>query len=90
MNLLSNAAKFTREGAITITAKLSRGALNRAQRRSLPKSAWRTQEFGIKEEDLGAIFDKFRAGGSHHRPAARGHRAWAEHRQRVGGIGTKA
>jgi len=44
MNLLSNAVKFTQEGAVTITAKISQRALNRAKRRSLPKSVWKTQE----------------------------------------------
>jgi signal transduction histidine kinase/DNA-binding response OmpR family regulator len=59
MNLLSNAVKFTREGAITITAKPSRRGVEPGEAPIFAEVCVEDTGIGIKEEDLGAIFDKF-------------------------------
>jgi signal transduction histidine kinase/DNA-binding response OmpR family regulator len=59
MNLLSNAVKFTQEGGITITAKLSRRGIGPGEASIFAEVCVEDTGIGIKEEDLGAIFDKF-------------------------------
>jgi signal transduction histidine kinase/DNA-binding response OmpR family regulator len=59
MNLLSNAVKFTREGNITITAKLSLRGVEPGEPSIFAEVCVEDTGIGIKEEDLGTIFDKF-------------------------------
>ena len=59
MNLLSNSVKFTREGGITITAKLSQRGVEPGEASIFAEVCVEDTGIGIKEEDLGAIFDKF-------------------------------
>jgi signal transduction histidine kinase len=58
-NLLSNAVKFTRRGGITITASLSDAGINPGEQPLFMKICIADTGIGIKNEDLGKIFDKF-------------------------------
>jgi signal transduction histidine kinase/CheY-like chemotaxis protein len=58
-NLLSNAVKFTREGDITITAKLSRRGVEPGEAPIFAEICVEDTGIGIREEDLGLVFDKF-------------------------------
>jgi signal transduction histidine kinase/CheY-like chemotaxis protein len=60
MNLLSNAIKFTDEGGITIRAKISdRGIHQPGEPPVFAEVCVEDTGIGIKDEDLGKIFDKF-------------------------------
>lgn len=59
VNLLSNAVKFTWEGGITVTAKASRRGVKPGEASIFAEICVEDTGIGIKEEDLGAIFDKF-------------------------------
>ncbi len=58
-NLLSNAVKFTRRGGITITASLSDMGINPGEQPLFMEICIADTGIGIKNEDLGKIFDKF-------------------------------
>ena len=59
INLLSNAMKFTDNGGITISAKLSERAVKPGEPPMFMEICVEDTGIGIKEEDLGKIFDKF-------------------------------
>jgi CheY-like chemotaxis protein/anti-sigma regulatory factor (Ser/Thr protein kinase) len=59
INLLSNAAKFTHQGGITISAKLSERGVKPGEPSIFAEVCVEDTGIGIKEEDLGKIFDKF-------------------------------
>ncbi len=59
MNLLSNAVKFTREGSITVRAKPSQRGIKPGEAPIFAEISVEDTGIGIKEEDLGQIFDKF-------------------------------
>ena len=59
INLLSNAMKFTDKGGITISAKLSERAVKPGEPPMFMEICVEDTGIGIKEEDLGKIFDKF-------------------------------
>lgn len=58
-NLLSNAVKFTREGGITIHAKPSTQGINPGEEPIFIEVCVEDTGIGIKEEDIGKLFDKF-------------------------------
>jgi len=59
INLLSNAVKFTDQGVITISAKLSERGMKPGEPPLFMEICVEDTGIGIKEEDLGKIFDKF-------------------------------
>lgn len=59
VNLLSNAIKFTSEGGITITAKPSGRGVEPGEAPIFAEICVEDTGTGIREEDLGMIFDKF-------------------------------
>ena len=59
MNLLSNAIKFTSKGGITITARPSDRGIKPGESPIFAEVCVEDTGIGIKEEDLGTIFDKF-------------------------------
>ena len=59
MNLISNAVKFTHEGGITIRAKPSQRGIRPGEEPIFAEVSVEDTGIGIKEEDLGKIFDKF-------------------------------
>lgn len=59
INLLSNAVKFTAEGAINITAQPSERGIEPGESPIFVEVCVEDTGIGIKEEDLGTIFDKF-------------------------------
>jgi len=59
VNLLSNAVKFTRKGGITITTKPSERGITPGEPPIFAEISVKDTGIGIKEEDLGRIFDKF-------------------------------
>jgi len=59
MNLLSNAVKFTEAGRIRITAKPSSRGIEPGEPPIFVEVCVEDTGIGIKEEDLGTIFDKF-------------------------------
>ncbi|MBU4406260.1 MAG: response regulator, partial [Candidatus Altiarchaeota archaeon] len=59
INLLSNAVKFTHKGGITITARLSERGVKPGEPPLFIEICVEDTGIGIREEDLGKIFDKF-------------------------------
>jgi signal transduction histidine kinase len=59
INLLSNAIKFTHRGGITISAKLSERGTKHGEPPIFTEICVEDTGIGIKEGDLGRIFDKF-------------------------------
>jgi len=59
MNLLSNAIKFTHKGGITIRAKISDRGIRPGESPIFAEISVEDTGIGIKNEDLGKIFDKF-------------------------------
>src|SRR3972149_7299627 len=59
INLLSNAVKFTHKGEITISARLSDSGIKPGEPAIFEEVCIEDTGIGIKEEDLGRIFDKF-------------------------------
>jgi len=59
MNLLSNAVKFTHKGGITVKAKPSNRGIRPGEEPIFAEISVEDTGIGIKEEDLGKIFDKF-------------------------------
>jgi len=58
-NLLSNAVKFTHKGGVTITASVSDRGVNPGETPLFLEVCIADTGIGIKEDDLGKIFDKF-------------------------------
>jgi signal transduction histidine kinase/CheY-like chemotaxis protein len=59
INLLSNAVKFTHKGGITISAKLSERGVGPGEAPIFVEICIEDTGIGIKEEDVGRVFDKF-------------------------------
>jgi len=59
INLLSNAVKFTHKGGITITAEPSERGIKPGEQPIFAEVCVEDTGIGIKEDDLGRIFDKF-------------------------------
>jgi signal transduction histidine kinase/CheY-like chemotaxis protein len=59
INLLSNASKFTHQGGITISARISERGVKPGEPPIFAEICVEDTGIGIKEEDLGKIFDKF-------------------------------
>jgi len=59
INLISNAVKFTHQGGITITAKVSERGKDKDSNPQFIEIAVTDTGIGIKKEDLDKIFDKF-------------------------------
>ncbi len=59
INLISNAIKFTHQGAVTIGAKLSDRGIKPGELPLFAEICVEDTGIGIKEEDIGRIFDKF-------------------------------
>ena len=59
MNLVSNAIKFTHKGGITIRAKISDRGIRPGESPIFAEVSVEDTGIGIKDEDLGKIFDKF-------------------------------
>ncbi len=59
INLLSNAVKFTNKGGITITARPSERGIKPQEQPIFAEVCIEDTGIGIKEEDIGKIFDKF-------------------------------
>jgi signal transduction histidine kinase/CheY-like chemotaxis protein len=59
INLLSNAVKFTHRGGVTISAKLSERGIKPGEPPLFAESCVEDTGIGIKDENLGKIFDKF-------------------------------
>jgi len=59
INLVANAIKFTNQGGITISAKLSERAVKPGEPPMFMEICVEDTGIGIKEDDLGKIFDKF-------------------------------
>ena len=59
INLLSNAVKFTNKGGIIISAKLSERGVKPGEPPLFMEMCVEDTGIGIKEEDIGKIFDKF-------------------------------
>lgn len=59
INLLSNAVKFTNQGGIKISAKISERGVKPGEPPLFMEICVEDTGIGIKEDDLGKIFDKF-------------------------------
>jgi signal transduction histidine kinase/CheY-like chemotaxis protein len=59
INLLSNAVKFTHQGGIIISAKLSERGVGPGEAPIFVEICVEDTGIGIKEEDVGRVFDKF-------------------------------
>lgn len=59
INLLSNSIKFTEKGGITISTKLSERGIKPGEEPLFMEICVEDTGIGMKEEDLGKIFDKF-------------------------------
>jgi signal transduction histidine kinase/DNA-binding response OmpR family regulator len=59
INLLSNAVKFTQHGSITVSAKFSERGVRPGEPPIFMEICVEDTGIGIKEDDVGKIFDKF-------------------------------
>ncbi len=59
INLLSNAIKFTQKGGIVITARISERGIKPGEPPIFMEICVEDTGIGIKEDDIGKIFDKF-------------------------------
>jgi signal transduction histidine kinase/CheY-like chemotaxis protein len=59
INLLSNAIKFTQKGSVTIHARISERGVEPGETPVFAEICVEDSGIGIKEEDIGKIFDKF-------------------------------
>ena len=59
INLLSNAVKFTNQGVITISAKPSERGIRAGETPLFVEVCVEDTGIGIKDEDIGKLFDKF-------------------------------
>ncbi|MFH1702183.1 MAG: response regulator [Nitrospirota bacterium] len=59
INILSNAVKFTHQGGITISARPSERGIKLGEATIFVEVCVEDTGIGIKEEDIGRIFDKF-------------------------------
>ncbi|MBU0729780.1 MAG: response regulator [Proteobacteria bacterium] len=59
LNLLSNAIKFTHKGVITISAKPSQRGIRPGEAPLFVEICVADTGIGVKEEDIGKLFDKF-------------------------------
>jgi signal transduction histidine kinase/DNA-binding response OmpR family regulator len=59
INLLSNAIKFTEKGGVTISARISERGVKPGEPPMFAEICVEDTGIGIKEEDVGKIFDKF-------------------------------
>ena len=59
INLLSNAVKFTQKGGITVSARISERGVRPGEPPLFAEVCVEDTGIGIKEEDVGKIFDKF-------------------------------
>ncbi|MEW6420037.1 MAG: response regulator, partial [Nitrospirota bacterium] len=59
INLLSNAIKFTNQGGITISAKPSERGIRQGESPLFVEVCIEDTGIGIKDEDIGKLFDKF-------------------------------
>ncbi len=59
LNLLSNAVKFTHKGGITVSSRFSDWKVSERKEPQYLEVCIEDTGIGIKEEDLGKIFDKF-------------------------------
>lgn len=59
INLLSNAVKFTHQGEITISVRVSERGIKPGEEPIFAEICVKDTGIGIKEEDIGKIFDKF-------------------------------
>lgn len=59
INLLSNAVKFTPKGSITVSARLSERGIKPGEQPVFMEICVEDTGIGIREEDIGRIFDKF-------------------------------
>ena len=59
INLFSNAIKFTHKGGITVSARISDRGISPGEEPIFAEICVEDTGIGIKEEDVGKIFDKF-------------------------------
>jgi len=59
INLISNAIKFTHKGGITVSARISDRGISPGEEQIFAEICVEDTGIGIKEEDVGKIFDKF-------------------------------
>jgi len=59
VNLLSNAVRFTHQGGITVTCRQSDRGVSPTNKPIFAEICVEDTGVGIKEEDLGSVFDKF-------------------------------
>ncbi len=59
INLLSNAIKFTHKGSVTVSARVSERGVKTGEEPMFVEVCVADTGIGIREEDLGKIFDKF-------------------------------
>ncbi|MDP2754433.1 MAG: response regulator [Nitrospirota bacterium] len=59
INLLSNAVKFTHQGGVNLSAKLSERGIKPGESPKFAEICVEDTGIGIKDENLGKIFDKF-------------------------------
>jgi DNA topoisomerase VI subunit B len=59
VNLLSNAVRFTQKGGINVTCQQSNRGISSGKKPIFAEICVEDTGVGIKEEDLGSVFDKF-------------------------------
>jgi signal transduction histidine kinase len=59
VNILSNAVRFTQEGGVTVTCQKSERGVSPGKKPIFAEICVEDTGVGIKEEDLGSVFDKF-------------------------------